>query len=97
MMPDPEPQVTNFLDSVKYRTPFALNESNGFRSCTIINLGKDCTTTRSDLTVRSSKLNYLLTIAEAKLFNQPTYAMVLGLFKKHDMKKYYTYFDCSLL
>jgi len=40
MMPDPEPQVTNFLDSVKYRTPFALNESNGFRSCTIINLGK---------------------------------------------------------
>ena len=40
MMPDPVPQVTNFLDSVKYRTPFALNESNGFRSCTIINLGK---------------------------------------------------------
>ena len=40
MMPDPEPQVTNFLDSVKYRTPFALNEMNGFRSCTIINLGK---------------------------------------------------------
>jgi predicted dehydrogenase len=40
MMPDPVPQVTNFLDSVKYRTPFALNESNGFRSCTIINMGK---------------------------------------------------------
>jgi predicted dehydrogenase len=40
MMPDPKPQVTNFLDSVKYRTPFALNESNGFRSCTIINMGK---------------------------------------------------------
>lgn len=40
MMPDPVPQVTDFLDSVKYRTPFALNESNGFRSCTIINMGK---------------------------------------------------------
>ena len=40
MMPDPEPQVTDFLDSVKYRKPFALNESNGFRSCTIINMGK---------------------------------------------------------
>ena len=40
LLPDPEPQVTDFLDSVKYRTPFALNESNGFRSCTIINLGK---------------------------------------------------------
>jgi len=40
MMPDPKPQETNFLNSVKYRTPFALNESNGFRSCTIINMGK---------------------------------------------------------
>jgi predicted dehydrogenase len=40
MMPDPAPQVTNFLDSVRYRTPFALNESNGHRSCTIINIGK---------------------------------------------------------
>ena len=40
MMPDPAPQVTNFLDSVKYRTPFALNEQNGFKSCTLINMGK---------------------------------------------------------
>ena len=40
LLPDPVPQVTNFLDSVKYRTPFALNESNGFRSCTIVNMGK---------------------------------------------------------
>ncbi|MEY3738034.1 MAG: hypothetical protein RL544_812 [Bacteroidota bacterium] len=40
ILPDPAPQVTDFLESVKYRTPFALNESNGHRSCTIINLGK---------------------------------------------------------
>lgn len=40
LMPDPIPQVSNFLESVKYRTPFALNESNGFRSCTLINMGK---------------------------------------------------------
>ena len=40
LLPDPVPQVTDFLESVKYRTPFALNESNGHRSCTIINLGK---------------------------------------------------------
>ena len=40
MMPDPAPQLTNFLESVKYRTPFALNETNGFRSCTIVNMGK---------------------------------------------------------
>ncbi len=40
LMPDPAPQVTDFLDSVRYRKKFALNESNGFRSCTIINMGK---------------------------------------------------------
>jgi len=40
MMPDPAPQVTNFLDSVQYHTPFALNEKNGFKSCTLINMGK---------------------------------------------------------
>ena len=38
--PDPEPQVTNFIDAVTNRKKFALNESNGHRSCTIINMGK---------------------------------------------------------
>jgi len=38
--PDPEPQQTDFIESVKLRRPFALNERNGFRSCTIVNLGK---------------------------------------------------------
>lgn len=40
MMPDPEPVMTNFIESVKYRKPFALNEVNGHRSCTLINIGK---------------------------------------------------------
>jgi predicted dehydrogenase len=38
--PDPEPQIINFLDSVKHRKPFALNESNGHRSCNLVNMGK---------------------------------------------------------
>jgi predicted dehydrogenase len=38
--PDPEPQVTDFIDAVKNRKKFALNEQNGHRSCTIVNLGK---------------------------------------------------------
>ena len=38
--PDPEPQVTNFVEAVTKRKKFALNESNGHRSCTIINMGK---------------------------------------------------------
>ena len=40
MMPDPEPQVTDFTESVRFRKTFALNESNGHRSCTMINMGK---------------------------------------------------------
>jgi hypothetical protein len=38
--PDPEPQVTDFIEAVTKRKKFALNESNGFRSCTIVNMGK---------------------------------------------------------
>ncbi|WP_109698878.1 Gfo/Idh/MocA family oxidoreductase [Chitinophaga deserti] len=38
--PDPAPQVTDFVEAVKYRKKFALNEENGHRSCTIVNIGK---------------------------------------------------------
>ena len=38
--PDPEPQVTDFVEAVKQRKKFALNEMNGHRSCTIVNMGK---------------------------------------------------------
>lgn len=38
--PDPEPQLTDFAQAVRQRKPFALNELNGHRSCTLVNLGK---------------------------------------------------------
>ncbi len=38
-LPDPEPQIGTFSDSVRTRKKFALNESNGHRSSTIVNLG----------------------------------------------------------
>ena len=38
-LPDPEPQITVFSESVRTRKPFALNEMNGHRSCTLVNLG----------------------------------------------------------
>ncbi|MDD8046471.1 MAG: gfo/Idh/MocA family oxidoreductase, partial [Verrucomicrobiota bacterium] len=38
--PEPEPQVTDFVDAVRNRKKFALNESNGHRSCTLVNLAK---------------------------------------------------------
>ncbi|MFM1770723.1 MAG: hypothetical protein RJA22_3252 [Verrucomicrobiota bacterium] len=37
---DPEPQVVNFVEAVKTRKKFALNEVNGHRSCTLVNLAK---------------------------------------------------------
>jgi predicted dehydrogenase len=39
-LPDPDPQVTDFAEAVRTRRPFALNEQNGHRSCTLVNLGK---------------------------------------------------------
>jgi predicted dehydrogenase len=39
-LPDPEPQVTDFSEAVRTRTRFALNETNGHRSCTLVNLAK---------------------------------------------------------
>ena len=38
-LPEPAPQQTDFVESVKLRRTFALNEKNGFRSATIVNLG----------------------------------------------------------
>lgn len=38
--PDPPPQVTDFLITVKERRQFALNEENGHRSCTLVNIAK---------------------------------------------------------
>jgi predicted dehydrogenase len=39
-LPDPEPQVTDFIEAVRKRRRFALNERNGHQSCTLVNLGK---------------------------------------------------------
>jgi len=38
-LPEPAPQQDDFMDSVRTRKPFCLNESTGFRSCTMFNLG----------------------------------------------------------
>lgn len=39
-LPEPEPQLTDFSLAVRTRRKFALNEENGHRSCTLVNLGK---------------------------------------------------------
>lgn len=37
--PDPPPQMTSFVESVKTRQKFTLNEENALRSCNIVNMG----------------------------------------------------------
>jgi myo-inositol 2-dehydrogenase/D-chiro-inositol 1-dehydrogenase len=39
-LPDPEPQETDFVEAIRKRRTFALNEDNAHRSCTIVNLAK---------------------------------------------------------
>ncbi len=36
---DPDPQLTDFVEAVRTRRKFALNENNGYYSCTLVNLG----------------------------------------------------------
>ena len=38
-LPDPAPQLTDFHECVRSRKKFALNEQNGFWSCTLVNMG----------------------------------------------------------
>jgi len=38
-MPDPEEQIITFSESVRTRQKFALNEENGYRSATVVNMG----------------------------------------------------------
>ena len=57
--PEPEPQVPDFIESVKERKKFALNEVNGHRSCTIVNLAKIALRTRRRLKFDSDKQRFI--------------------------------------
>ena len=58
-LPDPEPQVTDFVEAVKTRKKFALNEINGHRSCTLINLAKIAVETGRPLRFNSKKQRFI--------------------------------------
>ena len=58
-LPDPEPQVTDFVVAVKTRKKFALNEINGHRSCTLVNLSKIAVQTGRPLRFDSKKQRFV--------------------------------------
>ena len=69
--PDPEPQVTDFVDAVKTRKKFALNESNGHRSCTVVNLGLIALRLNRSLKFDSEKQRFIDDEGANRLINQP--------------------------
>ena len=69
--PDPEPQNTDFLDCVRSRKKFALNEENGFRSSTIVNMGVCALRLGRNLRFDPVKLQFINDDAANRLINQP--------------------------
>ncbi|MGA2865783.1 MAG: Gfo/Idh/MocA family oxidoreductase [Verrucomicrobiota bacterium] len=70
-LPDPEPQLTDFIKAVRTRQKFALNESNGHRSCTLVNLAKIAVQTGRPLRFDSQTQRFLDDPNANALINQP--------------------------
>jgi myo-inositol 2-dehydrogenase/D-chiro-inositol 1-dehydrogenase len=69
--PDPEPQVTDFVEAVTKRKKFALNEANGYRSCTIVNMGKIAWELGRPLQFDPDKQEFINDEAANRLLNPP--------------------------
>jgi hypothetical protein len=63
--------MTDFITAVKTRQPFALNERNGFRSATIVNMGGCALRLNRTLHFDPVKLEFKDDDAANRLINQP--------------------------
>jgi hypothetical protein len=70
-LPDPEPQVTTFTESVLTRKKFALNEMNGHRSCSVVNLGIIAVRLGRNLKYDPVKQQFIDDDGANRLINQP--------------------------
>ncbi len=70
-LPDPETQIIHFDESVRTRKKFALNESNGHRSSTIVNLGKIAVRLGRTLHFDPDKQQFINDKAANRLISQP--------------------------
>jgi predicted dehydrogenase len=69
--PEPAEQVTDFIESVKTRKQFALNEQNGFRSASIVNMGVIALRLNRTLNFDPVKLEFIDDEAANRLLDQP--------------------------
>ncbi len=70
-LPDPAPQITTFTESVLTRKKFALNELNGHRSCSLVNLGKIALRLGRNLKYDPVKQEFIDDEGANRLINQP--------------------------
>lgn len=69
--PDPAPQRTDFLECVRTRQKFALNEENGFRSSTIVNMGVCALRLGRNLKFDPVRMKFIGDDAANQLIDQP--------------------------
>lgn len=69
--PDPKPQNTDFLNCVRTRKKFALNEVNGFRSSTLVNMGVVALRLNRALKFDPITLSFIGDDEANRLINQP--------------------------
>ena len=70
-LPEPEPQIGEFCESVKSRRKFALNEINGFRSTVLVNLGVIALRLGRSLTFDPVALRFVDDDGANRLINEP--------------------------
>jgi myo-inositol 2-dehydrogenase/D-chiro-inositol 1-dehydrogenase len=70
-LPDPDPQITTFTESVKTRKKFALNEMNGYHSATIVNMGVIALQLGRTLHFDPATQQFIDDEAANRLINQP--------------------------
>ena len=70
-LPDPEPQITDFNESVRTRRPFALNEMNGNRSNILVHLANCAIRTGRVLRFDPVALRFIDDEGANMLVNQP--------------------------
>ena len=69
--PDPAVQLTDFHQAVRTRQKFALNEINGFRSCTLVNLAIIAVRLGRSLNFDPVRLEFINDAGANALINQP--------------------------
>jgi len=70
-LPEPEPQISTFTESVKTRKKFGLNETNGFWSSTLVNLGIIAVRLGRSLNFDPEKLKFIDDEGANLMINQP--------------------------